>query len=292
MGGLDTRKQCRLLYQRQKLQESHVEWDTYRKRSTWNSAASGLRIIAILLLFSCSVMSDSWQPHELQHARLPCPSPSTGACTNSCTLSQWRHPTISSSGVPFSFNLLSSIFPSIRVFSIELVLCIRWPKYESFSFTISPYNEDSVLISFRIDWFDLAYQRTLKSLLHYHSSKPSILWCSAFFIAQLSHPNMTTGKAIVLTMWTFVNKVMPLLFNTLSRLVIAFLPRSKHVLILWPQSPSVVILKPPKMKSVTVSIVSPSICHEVIGQVAMIFVFWMLSFKPAFSLSHLHEEVL
>jgi len=138
--------------------------------------------------------------------------------------------------------LLPSIFPSIRVFSNESVLHSRWPKYWNFSFSLSPSNEYSGLISFRIDWFDLlAVQGTLKSLLQHHSSKASILWHSAFFIVQLSHPYMTAGKTIALTRWTFVGKVMSLLFNILSRLVIAFLPRSKHLLISWLQSPSAVI---------------------------------------------------
>ena len=150
--------------------------------------------------------------------------------------------------------LLPSIFPSLKVFSNELVLRIRWPKYWSFSFSISPSNEYSGLISFRIDWFDLlAVPGTLKSLLQHHSSKASILWCSAFFIAQLSYPYMTTGKIIALTRQTFVGQVMSLLFNVLSRLVIAFLPRSKCLLISWLQSPSAVILEPRKIKSVTVS---------------------------------------
>ena len=136
---------------------------------------------------------------------------------------------------------LPSIFPSIRVFSNESVLCIRWPKYWSFSFSISPSNEYSGLISFRIDWLDLfAAQGALKSLLQHHSSKASVLQGSAFFIVQLSHPYMTTGKIIALTRWTFVGKVMSLLFNMLSRLVVTFLPRSKHLLISWLQSPSAV----------------------------------------------------
>ena len=151
--------------------------------------------------------------------------------------------------------LLPSIFPSNRVFSNESTLCIRWPKYWSFSFSISPSNEHSGLISFRMDWLDLlAVQGTLKSLLQYYSSKASVLWCSAFFIVQLSHPYMTTGKTIALTRWTFVGKVMSLLFNMLSRLVIAFLPRSKHLLISWLQSPSAVILHrppPPPGKSLS-----------------------------------------
>ena len=152
--------------------------------------------------------------------------------------------------------LLPSIFPSIRVFSNESVLHIRWPQYWGFSFSISPSNEYSGLMSFRIDWFVLlAVQGTLKSLLQHCSSKAAILQRSAFFIVQLSHPYMTTGKTIALTRWTFVSKVMSLVFNMLSRLVIAFLPRSKHLLILWLQSPSAEILEPPKIKSVTVSIV-------------------------------------
>ena len=150
--------------------------------------------------------------------------------------------------------LLPSIFPRIRVFSNESVLHIRRPKYWSFSFSISPSNEYSGLISFRIDWLDLlADQGTLKSLLQHHSSKTSVLRSSAFFIVQFSHPYMTTGKTIALTRWTFVGKVMSLLLNMLSRLVIAFLPRSKHLLISWLQSPSAVILEPRKIKSVTVS---------------------------------------
>ena len=139
-------------------------------------------------------------------------------------------------------------FSQIRVFSNESVLCIRWPKYWSFSFSTSPSNEYSRLISFRMDWLDLLeVQGTFNSLLQHHSSKASILWHSAFFIVQVSHPYMTTGKTIGLTRWTFVDKVMSLLFNMLSRLVIAFLPRSKHLLISWLQSPSALILEPPKI---------------------------------------------
>ena len=170
--------------------------------------------------------------------------------------------------------LPTSIFPSVRVFSNESVLHIRWPVYWSFSFSISLSNEYSGLISFRMDWLDLlAVQGTLKSLLQHHSSKAAILRCSAFFIVQLSHPYMTTGKTIALTRWTFVGKVMSLLFNMLSRLVIAFLPRSKSLLISWLQSPSALILEPQKTKSLTVSIVSPFICYEVMGLGAMILVF-------------------
>ena len=227
-------------------------------------------------------MSESLWPHGLQHARSPCPSPTPRVYSNSSPLSWWCHPTISSSVIPFSSHL--QIFPASfpRVFSNESVLCIRWPKYWGFSFSISPSNEYSGLISSRMDWLDLlAVQRTLKSLLQHHSSKASILWHSAFFIVQLSHPNMTTGKTITLTRWTFVDKVMSLLFNMLSRLVITFLPRSKRLLISWLQSSSAVILEPPKIKSATVS---PRICCEVMGPDAMILVFWILSFKPTFSL--------
>ena len=182
--------------------------------------------------------------------------------------------------------LWPSIFPSIRVFSNESALCISWPKYWSFRFNISPSNEQPELISFRMDWlYLLVVQGTLKSILQHYSSKASNLRRSAFFIVQLSHPYMTTGKTIAFTSWTFVGKVMSLLFNTLSSLVITFLPRSKHLLISWLQSPSAVILEPRKIKSATVSTVSPSICHEVMGPDAMIFVFCMLSFKPTFSLS-------
>ena len=163
---------------------------------------------------------------------------------------------------------------------------MRWSKYWSFSFSISPSSEYSGLITLRIDWFDLLEVKvTLKSLLQHHSSKALILQGSAFFMVQPSHPYMTTGKTIALTIRTFVGKVMPLLFNMLSRFVIAFLPSSKHLLISWLQSPSAVILEPKKKKSVTVPIVSPPICHEVMGSDAMILVFWMPSFKPAFSLS-------
>ena len=160
--------------------------------------------------------------------------------------------------------LLPSIFPSIKIFSNQSALHIRWPKYWSFSFNISPSSEYPGLISFRMDWLDLlVVQGTLKSLLQNHSSKASILWRSAFFTVQLSHPYMTAGKTIALTRWTFVGKVMSLLFNMLSRFVITFLPRSKCVLISWLQSPSAVILEPPKIKSVTVSIVSLYTCHDV-----------------------------
>ena len=170
--------------------------------------------------------------------------------------------------------LLPSIFPSIRVFSNESPLHIRWPKYWSFSFSIRTSNEYSGLISFRMHWFDLfAVQGTLKSLLQHRSSKASILQRSAFFIVQLSYPYMTTGKTIALTRWTFVGKVMSLLLHMLSWLVITFHPRSKGLLISWPQSPSADTLEPPKIKSVTVSTVSPCIRHEVMGSNAIILIF-------------------
>ena len=170
-------------------------------------------------------------------------------------------------------------------------LHMRWPKYWSFSFNISPSNEHPRLISSRMDWLDLlAVQGTLKSLLQHHSSKASILWCSAFLIVQLSYPYMTTGETTALTKRIFVGKVMSLLFNMLSRLVITLLPRSKCLLISWLQSPSAVILEPPpqKKKSVTVSIVSTSIYREVMGPDAMVLFFRMLSFRPTFSLSFFH----
>ena len=192
---------------------------------------------------------------------------------------QPSHPLSSPSPLP-------SIFPSIRVFSNESALRIRWPKYWSFSFNISPSNEYSGLIPFRIDWLGLlAVQGTLKSLLQHYSSKGSILRHSAFFTVQLSHPYITTGKTIALARRTFVDKVMSLLFNMLPRLVITFLPKSKCLLISWLHSPSAVILEPKKIKSATVSTVSQSICHKVMGPDAMILVFWMLSLKPTFSLS-------
>jgi len=195
---------------------------------------------AVLASASVSSVSQSCltlRPYGLQHARLPCPSPTPRACSNSCSIESVMpsnhlilcHP----------FLLLPSIFPRIRVFSNESVLHIRWPKYWSLGFSISPSNEYSGLISFRMDWFDfLAVQGTLKNLLQHHSSKASILWCWAFFIVQLSYPYMTTGKTIVLTRQTFVGKVMSLLFKMISRFVITFLSRSKCLLILWLQSPS------------------------------------------------------
>ena len=204
---------------------------------------------------SQSVTSNSLRPHGLQHARLPCPSPTSRVYWNSCPSHRWCHPTISSSVIPFSscpqFRPPSESFPMGQLFA--------WgPKYWSFSFSIIPSKEIPELFSFRMDWLDLlAVQGTLKSLLQHHSSKASILRCSAFFTVQLSHPYMTTGKTRALTKWTFVGKVMSLLFNMLSRLVITFLPKSKHLLISWLQSPSAVILEPRKIKSDTFSTLSP-----------------------------------
>ena len=186
------------------------------------------------------------------------------------------HPLLLLPPIPPSIRVFSneSTFPSIRVFSNESTFPMRWLKYWSFSFSISPSKKHPGLISFRMDWLDLlAVQGTLKSLLQHHSSKASVLWCSAFFTVQLSHPYVTTGKTIALTRRTFVGKVMSLLFNMLSRLAITFLPRSKRLLISWLQSPSAVIWGPKKIKSDTVSTVSPSISHEVMGPDAMILIF-------------------
>ena len=184
---------------------------------------------------SCLIL----RPHESQHARPPCPSPTPGVHSDPHPSSRWCHPAISSSVVPFSSCPQS--LPASESFPMSQ-LCMRWPKYWSFSFSISPFNKHLGLISFRMDWLVfLAVQGTLKSLLQHHSSKASILQRSAFFTVQLSHPYTTTGKTTALTRWTFVDKVISLLSNMLSRLVITFLPRSKHLLISWLQSPSAVI---------------------------------------------------
>ena len=201
-------------------------------------------------------MSNSLRPHELTHQ-------ATLFFTVSWKLLKFmfiNSVILSNHLILCHHILLPSVFPSIRVFFNESVLCIRGPNYWSFSLSIHPFNEYSGSISFRIDWLDLhAVQGTLKSLLQHHSSKASILQCSAFFIVQQSHSYMTTGKAIILTRWIFVGKVMSLVFNMLSRLVKTFLPRSKRLLVLWLQFPSAVILEPPKIKSATVFIVSPSV---------------------------------
>ena len=222
-------------------------------------------------LFSRAVVSDSLQLHGLQQARLPCPSPTPSLLK---LLSIELEMPCNHLILCHRLLLPTSIFTSFRVFAKESVLHIRSQKYWSFSFSISPSNEYSGLISFRMDWLDpLAVQGTLKSLLQHHSSKASILRHSALFIVQLSHPHMTTGKTTALTRRTFADKVMSLLFNMVSWLVIISLPRKKCLLISWLQSPSAVILESRKIKSVTVSTVSPSIFHEVMGPDAMILVF-------------------
>ena len=218
-------------------------------------------------------------PHGLQHTRLPCPSPTPGACSYSCPSSRWCHPIISFS--VFLFSPLPSIFPSIRVFFSESLLHIRWPKYWNFSFSISPTNAYSGMISLGIDWFDLlAIQGTLKSLLQHYNSKASILWHSLWYNSQ--HPYMITWKTIALTIPTFFSKVMSLIFNMLSRLIIVFLWRSKTILISWLQSPSAVILEPKKNKichcfhcfPIYLSWNDGTGCHDLR--------FWMLSFIQLF----------
>ena len=230
--------------------------------------------------FSRPVVSDSLRSHGLQHTRLPWPSPTPRVCSNSCPSSPWGHPTISSlsSPSPPAFNLAKhqGLFQWVS-YSHQMAEVLELQL---------PSNEHWGLTPLRIDWLDLlAGQGTLKSLLQHHGSKAPVLQCSAFFIVQLSHPNMTTGKTIALIRWTFVSKVMSLLFSVLSRVVIAFLPRSKCLLISWLQSPCAMILEPKKIKSFTVFIVSPSVCHEMMELDTMILIFGMLSFKPAFSLS-------
>ena len=234
------------------------------------------------------------------------PGPRLACCSVSqYCLTSWDHKDYSAPGIPvlhnlweltqahvhwigdviqplcplFSLLLLPSIFPSIRIFSNDSALCIRWPKNWKFNFSISSSNEYSGLISFRMDWLDLlAVQGTLKILLQHHSSKATILQCLAFFMVELSHPYMTSGKTIALNIQIFGGKVSPLLFNMLSLFVIAFHPRSKCLLIAWLLSPSAVILEAKKIKFVTVSIVSPSIGHEVMGSDAMIFIFLNVEF--------------
>ena len=216
-----------------------------------------LKWVSCSVQFSHSVVFNSLWPHGLQHARPPCPSRGLPKLMSIESVMPSSHLILC-----HPLFLPPSFFPSIRVFSNESALHIRWPKYWSFSFNISPSNEYSGLISFRMDWLDLlAVQGSLKSLPQYHSLKASILQCSAFFIVQLLYPYMTTGRTIALTTRTFVGKIMPLPFIMLSRLVITFLPRSKHLLISWLQSPSAVILEPPKIKLATVCTVSPSIWH-------------------------------
>ena len=257
-------------------------------QSTLSLPASSLPL-QFLFLFRCRMgVTPSWESWKHQHHLSVQPvqwlsrvrlfvTPWTATCQASLSITNsWSLLKLMSIELVIPSNylilccpllFLPSIFLSITVFSNESVPCIRWPRYWRFSFSISPSNEYSGLISFRMDWLVLlAVQRTLECLLQNHSSKTLVLQCSAFFIVQLSHPYMTTGKTIVLTRWTFVGIVMSLLFNMLSRLVITFLPRSKHLLISWLKSPSAVILElPPKIKPVTISTVSPSICREVMG---------------------------
>ena len=225
--------------------------------------------------FSCSVVSDSLRLHESQHARPPCPSPIPRVHSDSRPSSQWCYPASSSSVVPFSScpqSLpASESFPMSQVFAwggqstgVSALASFLPKKSQGWS-----PSEWTSWISLQSEGLSRVFSNT--------SSKASILQCSAFFTVQLSHPYMTTGKAIALTRWTFVGKVMSLLLNMLPRLVITFLPRSKRLLISWLQSPSAVMLEPKKIQSDTVSTVSPSISHEVMGPDAMIFVFWMLS---------------
>ena len=259
----------------------------FSKNEKWNIIPN---FFIYSVQFSRSVVFDSLPPHELQHVRPPCPSPIPGVHPNPHPSSRWCHSAISSSVIPFSScpqSLpASGSFPMSQLFP--------WGGQStgvSASASELPMNTQD-WSPLGMDWLDLlAVQGTLKSLLQNHSSKASILWHSAFFTVQFSHPSMTTGKTIALTRWTFAGKVISLLFNILSRLVVTFLPRRKRLFISWLQSPPAVILEPPKIKSDTVSTVSPSISHEMMGPDATIFVFWMLSFKPTFSLSfHFRQE--
>ena len=231
-----------------------------------------------LFLFSISVQFSSVTQSCLTLCDpMNCSTPGLPSITNSWSLPKPMSIELvmpSNHSIPCHPLLLPSIFPTIRAFSNESDLHIRWPKYWSFSFNISPSNKHPGLISFIMDWLGLlAVQGTLKSLLQHHSSKASILQLSALFIAQLSNPYMTTGKTTALTRRTFFSKVISLLFNMLSRLVINFFPKSKRLLISWLQPPFAVILESRKIESDTVSTVSPSISHEVMGPDAMIFVF-------------------
>jgi len=248
------------------------------------------RVMSYIVQLSHSLVSSSLWPQGLQHARLPCPSPTPEACSNSCPSSHWCHPTISSSVVPFSSCLQS--FPASGSFQMSQF-------FESGGQSIGVSASASVLPMNIQDWFPLGLtgwiswqskaSQESSPTSQFKSINSSVL---AFFIVQISHPYMTTGKTIALTIQTFVGNILSLLFNMLTRLVIDFLPRSRHLLILWLQSPSAVILSP-QIKSVTVSIVFPSICHEVMGLDAMILVFWILNFKPTFSLLfHFHQEAV
>ena len=248
------------------------------KGTRWMGTSS-----ALVVQCSCSVVRYSLWPQGLQHTRLPCPSPTPGACSNSCPLRWWCHPTILSSFFPFSSCLQS--FPASGSLQMSQF-------FKSGGQSTGVSASTSVLPMNTQDWSPLGWtgwtSLPSKGLSRVFSN--TTVQKHPFFGTQLSllansHPYITTGKTIALTRYTFVGKVMSLLFNMLSRLVITFLPMSKCLLISWLQSPSAVILEPPKIKSATVSTVSPSICHDVIGPDAMIIVFWMLSFKPTFSLS-------
>ena len=217
-------------------------------------------------VFSHQVVSDSLWPHGLWHTRPSCPSPSPWVCPSSFSLNWWCHPTIL---FPVTLFFCLQSFPVSGSFPMR-VFRIRWSKYWSFSFRISPSKEYSGLIPFRIDWFHLlAIQGALKSLLQHHNSKTSILQHSAFIMVQLSHLYVTTGETIFLTIQTFVGKVMSLLFNMLSRFVVALLPRSKHLFTSCLQSLSAAVWELKKIKSVTASTFSPSICHEELGPIAV-----------------------
>ena len=226
-------------------------------------------------------MSDSLWPHELQHARPPCPSPTPGVHPNSCPSSRWCHPAISSSVVPFSSCPQS--LPASESFPMSQLFTWGSQSIGALASVLPKNTQDWSPLEWT-GWISLQ-SKGLSSLLQHHSSKASILRHLAFFMVQFSHLYMTTRKTIALTIQNFFRKVMSLLFNILSRLVRTFLPRSKCLLISWLQSPSAVISEPPKIKSATVYTVSPFICHEVMGADAMIFIFWMLSLKPTFSLS-------
>ena len=232
----------------------------------------------MLLLFSSQVVSNSSQPHGLQHARLPCPSSSPWICPSwwICGAIQPSHPLSPASPSDFSLSQHQGLFQWVSCLHQEAkVLELQLQSFQ---------RVYSGLISFKTDWFDLPTVRgMLKSLLQHHSLKASILWCSGFFIAQLSHPYMTSGKTIAWSIWTFIGKVMSLLFSTLSRFVITFLPRGNRFPISWLQSPSAVILEPRKRKSITAPRFSPSVRHEVMGLDAMILVSLIFSFKLAFS---------
>ena len=245
--------------------------ESHSSASSWIPMASFLPYWFSSIQFSHSVVSNSLQPHEPQHAKPPCPSPTPGVYPNPCPLSQWCHPAISSSVIPFSS--CPQPFPASWSFQMSQLFTLGGQSTGvSASTAILPMNTQDWSPVGWTGWISLQ-SKGLSRVLQHHSSEASILRHSAFFTVQLSQPYMTTGKTIALTRQTFVDKVMSLLFNMLSRLVITFLPRSKWLLITWLQSPSAVTLEPRKIKSTTVSTVSPSICHEVMGP------YWLSSFK-------------